>query len=61
VTRPEERVRVLSALHGEIQDAFNEARVQIMSPHFESQPDAPVLAVGGAVPPPERTHGAGTT
>lgn len=44
VDQPEQRVRVLSVLHGEIQDAFNEARVQIMSPHFEAQPDAPVLA-----------------
>jgi small-conductance mechanosensitive channel len=46
IERPEERVRVLSALHAEIQDAFNEARVQIMSPHFESQPETPVLAAG---------------
>lgn len=47
VTRPQDRLAVLSTLHGEIQDAFNAARVQIMSPHFESQPDAPVLAVRG--------------
>lgn len=44
VARPEERIPVLSALHGEIQDGFNAARVQIMSPHFEAQPDEPVLA-----------------
>jgi len=39
IDRPEERVPVLSELHAQIQDAFNEAGVQIMSPHFESQPD----------------------
>jgi small-conductance mechanosensitive channel len=36
--RPEERVPVLSELHAQIQDAFNEFGVQIMSPHFQSQP-----------------------
>ncbi len=36
--RPEERAPVLSELHAQIQDAFNEFGVQIMSPHFESQP-----------------------
>jgi small-conductance mechanosensitive channel len=52
VDRAEDRLHVLSALHAEIQDGFNEAHVQIMSPHFESQPDAPVLAVGGEAVPP---------
>jgi small-conductance mechanosensitive channel len=51
IERPEDRVRVLSALHGEIQDGFNAARVQIMSPHFEAQPDAPVLAVNAEATP----------
>jgi len=37
------RILVLSQLHQNIQDAFNERGVQIMSPHFESQPDRPVL------------------
>ena len=37
-----ERLPILSALHAEIQDAFNEAGVQIMSPHFETQPDGKV-------------------
>lgn len=32
-----------SALHGHIQDVFNEFGVQIMSPNFVNQPDAPVL------------------
>jgi small-conductance mechanosensitive channel len=36
--RPEERAPVLSELLAQIQDAFNEFGVQIMSPHFQSQP-----------------------
>jgi small-conductance mechanosensitive channel len=51
VAKPEERFWLLSALHAEIQDRFNEARVQIMSPHFEKQPREPVLAVGQKPPP----------
>ncbi len=43
IDRPLERVPILSALHGNIQDRFNEHGVQIMSPHFLSQPDSPVL------------------
>jgi small-conductance mechanosensitive channel len=41
--RPEERVAVRSRLHAEIQDAFNEHGVQIMSPHFEGQPEGAVV------------------
>jgi small-conductance mechanosensitive channel len=37
--RPVERPEVLSRLHAEIQDAFNEYGVQIMSPSYESQPE----------------------
>jgi small-conductance mechanosensitive channel len=37
------RAAVLSELHAQIQDAFNEFDTQIMSPHFVSQPDKPVL------------------
>ena len=40
---PEERVPILSELHMHIQDAFNEAGVQIMSPAFESQPERKVF------------------
>lgn len=40
---PEERLPILSELHMHIQDAFNEAGVQIMSPAFESQPEMKVL------------------
>jgi small-conductance mechanosensitive channel len=32
------RILVMSVLHQNIQDAFNERGVQIMSPHFEGQP-----------------------
>ena len=39
----EERFEVLSELHANIQDAFNEHGVQIMSPHFVMQPGAPVV------------------
>ena len=41
--QPEERVAALSALHANIQDAFNEAGVQIMSPHYETDPEEPKL------------------
>jgi len=51
------RATVLSELHGQIQDAFNEFDTQIMSPHFESQPEKPVFVpksawhAAPAVPP----------
>jgi small-conductance mechanosensitive channel len=41
--RAEDRFEVLSALHANIQDAFNEAGVQIMSPHYVMQPPEPVV------------------
>jgi small-conductance mechanosensitive channel len=34
---------ILSALHQNIQDAFNEEGIQIMSPAYEGQPENPVL------------------
>jgi small-conductance mechanosensitive channel len=46
--RAEGRALVLSELHARIQDCFNEGGVQIMSPHFEAQPDKKVV-----VPPAE--------
>ena len=36
--RPHERALTASALHANIQDVFNEHGVQIMSPHYESDP-----------------------
>jgi len=43
IAKPEERYIVLSELHAHILDAFNEHGVQIMSPHFEGQPEGRVL------------------
>lgn len=40
---PVERAAVLSALFANVQDAFNEAGVQIMSPHFLGDPAKPKI------------------
>ena len=45
------RIETLSDLHAHIQDAFNEAGVQIMSPHFMMQPE------GSVVVPPSKWYG----
>ena len=37
--RPSDRVPVLAGLRAHIQDAFNEHGVQIMSPHYEDDPE----------------------
>ncbi len=37
------RLRILSELHANIQDTFNEAGVQIMSPNYEADPAQPKL------------------
>lgn len=50
IDRAEERYVMLSELHANIQDAFNQHGVQIMSPAFESQPDRPVVV------PPSRWY-----
>lgn len=39
--RPQHRGIILSALHANILDAFNDAGVQIMSPHYEGDPPRP--------------------
>jgi len=58
---PIQRPRMLSELHARIQDAFNEAGVQIMSPHFMVQPDGAVVIPKerweGAPPPARRKEG----
>ena len=41
--RPEDRWQLLSDLHAAIQDAFNEAGVQIMSPNYLMQPEGRVM------------------
>jgi small-conductance mechanosensitive channel len=43
VDEPSKRVTMLSELHTHIQDQFNEEGVQIMSPHFEGQPNEKVF------------------
>lgn len=40
---PASKVLVLDALHANIQDAFNEYGVQIMSPNYETDPDGPKI------------------
>lgn len=44
------RIETLSDLHSQIQDAFNEVGVQIMSPHFMMQPE------GNVVVPPSKWY-----
>jgi small-conductance mechanosensitive channel len=46
----EYRVRVLSRLNANIQDAFNRYGVQIMTPHYEGDPEGPKLV------PKDRWH-----
>ena len=41
VAEPQRRTRIMAELHANIQDAFNEYGVQIMSPNYEADPDAP--------------------
>ena len=41
--RAEERLPVLSKLHLNIQDVFNDYGVQIMSPHYIADPPRPVV------------------
>ena len=53
---PHDRIAVLSSLNTNIQDAFNEHGVQIMSPHFVVQPDkAVVVPKENWAPPPARS------
>jgi small-conductance mechanosensitive channel len=43
VERPEQSPATRSELHQQIQDRFNAAGVQIMSPHFALQPGSRVV------------------
>lgn len=52
IDQPLKRVPILSALHAEIQDEFNTHGVQIMSPHFLSQPEQPVIVPKSRWSPP---------
>lgn len=61
VEEPQRRVRTLAALRANIQDAFNEHGVQIMSPHYESDPEQTKVVAADqwyaapAKPPANRT------
>ena len=44
-----DRIAVRAELNTRILDIFAAARVQIMTPHFESQPEQPVIALAPAV------------
>jgi small-conductance mechanosensitive channel len=50
IDQPETRGRVLSSLHANIQDLFNEYGIQIMSPHYRADPPEPLV-----VPPDRRS------
>jgi small-conductance mechanosensitive channel len=41
VERPPERAELLGELHANIQDVFNEYGVQILSPHYVTDPASP--------------------
>lgn len=41
---PHKMAQIYSHLHQNIQDKFNEAKIQIMSPHFMTQPEKAVIA-----------------
>ena len=45
--KPIERIPMLSALHGHIQDCFQEANIQMMSPHFVAQPELALVPPAG--------------
>jgi small-conductance mechanosensitive channel len=56
--RPVPRALILTALHANIQDVFNEYGVQIMSPHYLGDPTTPKLVPrSGWSPPPARPPG----
>ncbi len=60
--RPVPRALILSALHANIQDVFNEYGVQIMSPHYLADPASPkVVPRSGWHAPPARPPGDGTS
>jgi small-conductance mechanosensitive channel len=50
LANPQERAKILAALHASIQDQFNTHGVQIMSPHYEADKAQPVVV------PRERWH-----
>jgi len=55
--RPREMVETYSALHGRIQDAFNSAGVEIMSPHYSQLRDGNRVTIPDAYLPPDYAPG----
>ncbi len=53
---PRRRAEALSALHANIQDVFNENGVQIMSPHYRSDPAQPQVVAPEDWAPPLRAR-----
>jgi small-conductance mechanosensitive channel len=51
---PHRRAEAIDRLHANIQDVFNENGVQIMSPHYRSDPDQPQVVPPEAWSPPLR-------
>ncbi|MBL0394413.1 mechanosensitive ion channel family protein [Ramlibacter monticola] len=45
--RPQARAEVMHALHANVLDVFNEHGVQIMSPHYEADPEQPKIVGAG--------------
>ncbi len=43
VDDPQRKPRIMTELYGKIQDVFARENIQIMSPHFVGQPEAPVI------------------
>lgn len=56
IEKPETRPRVLSQLHANIQDIFNEHGVQIMSPHYVADPTEPKMVPDDRRSPPPARH-----
>jgi small-conductance mechanosensitive channel len=57
-SEPSPRAKMMSALHGNIQDVFNEYGVQIMSPHYLGDPATEkVVPVEGWYPAPAQKNG----
>ena len=55
---PQPRAEVISTVHANIQDVFNENGVQIMSPHYLGDPkDAKLVPPAGWYPPPAAPPG----
>lgn len=56
-SQPRPRADVMSRLHGHLQDVFNEHNVQIMSPHYITDPEQPKVVPPSDwyLPPAQRT------